>query len=103
MKTNNLFAMGFDACLLAMDASAVIAHRLVKFSALDSAALAEAQRMVAEKVEATVRLQTQLAGQMGFGFVRAIGTSLQETRKTVRGNRRRLERSARAGGGRRRR
>ena len=96
MRKNNFITMGFDAWMLALDASAVIGHRLVKLSAFDSAALAEAQRMVSEKLEAMVRLQMQLATEMGFGVVRAMGTSLTDARSAVRANRRRLEQSRRA-------
>jgi len=82
-----------DAAGLASDAAAVVNLRLARLSRLDSAAMAEAQLMVFEKVEAVLVLQWRaMAGLLGTGPAEIAVASMDHVRRKVAANRRRLSR-----------
>jgi len=86
-------SLAFDSWSMGLEASAVIGLRLMKLSAGDAEAGAEAQLMVAEKLGAAMELQMLAAtGGLGTSWETAAGRSLRHIRKAVRANRRRLGR-----------
>ncbi|HEX4739142.1 MAG TPA: hypothetical protein VH331_16450 [Allosphingosinicella sp.] len=86
-------SLAFDSWSMGLEASAVIGLRLMKLSAGDAEAGAEAQLMIAEKVGAAIELQMLAAtGGLGKTWETAAGRSLRHVRKAVRANRRRLGR-----------
>lgn len=76
--------LGLDTTLLAFEAQAVIGLRMAKLAAGGTAAQAEAQRMVSEKVVAAGEAAMQLATGASTGAVVA------GYRRKVRANHRRL-------------
>ena len=90
MKRNWL-QTGFDAWLLGLEASSVIALRTLKLAAGGAAASAEAQRMVREKLEAGLALQKlTLTGKLGRTAQGSAAKTIRHYRRKVRANRRRL-------------
>lgn len=83
--------LGYDTTLLAFEAQSVIALRMATLAAGGSAAQAEAQRMVSEKVFAAGEAAMQLATGASHGAVVA------GYRRKVRANHRRLSRGAKRG------
>jgi hypothetical protein len=82
---------GFAAWSLGIEASTVIALRTMKMAAGGPAAEQEAQRMISEKIEAGLDLQTKaLTGGLGFTPESAANRTLAHYRRKVRANRRRL-------------
>jgi hypothetical protein len=80
-----------DAWTLGFEASAVIGLRTLKLAAGGRAAEAEAERMVAEKVQSALTLQQRaLAGGLGLNPAGAAAKALAHYRRKVRANRRRL-------------
>ena len=80
----------FDAWRLTMEANAVIAQRTLLF-ATGGATQAEASRMVAEKIDSTMALQTlAFTGGLGATPQQAARKTLAHYRRKVRANRRRL-------------
>jgi hypothetical protein len=76
---------------LGLDAATVIGLRTLKIAAGGAAGAAEAQRMVGEKVEAALALQTlALTGGLGNTPLSATAKTLAHYRRRVRANRRRL-------------
>jgi len=74
-----------------MEASAVIGLRTMKIAVGGPAGEAEARRMIAEKIDAGVALQTlALTGGLGFTPHKAAAKTLSHLRRKVRANRRRL-------------
>jgi ABC-type sugar transport system substrate-binding protein len=74
-----------------MEASAVIGLRTMKIALGGAAAEAEARRMIAEKIDAGVALQTlALTGRLGVTPHHAAAKTLSHLRRKVRANRRRL-------------
>ena len=83
--------MGFDAWRLGMEASTVIGLRTLKIARGGAHADAEARRMVSEKVDAGLALQTQaFTGGLGATPASASARTLAHYRRKVRANRRRL-------------
>lgn len=83
----------FDAWRLAMEANTVIAHRALIIIAGGPGAQAEANRMVAEKIDAGIALQTlAFTGGLGATPQQAARKTLAHYRRKVRANRRRLAR-----------
>ena len=81
----------FDTWSLGLETSAVIVSRTMKLAAGGEAAEREARRMVAEKIEAALSLQTlALTGGLGATPQSAARKSLAHYRRRVRANRRRL-------------
>jgi hypothetical protein len=91
MPMNPWFRIGMAAWSLGVEASSVIALRTLKIAAGGAAADAEARRMIGEKVEAGLALQTlALTGGLGVTPHGAAGRTLVHFRRKVRANRRRL-------------
>jgi hypothetical protein len=83
--------IGLDAWSLGLEASTVIALRALKIAAGGPAAALETQRMVDEKIEAALALQTKaLTGGLGATASSAAAKTLTHYRRKVRANRRRL-------------
>jgi hypothetical protein len=87
------FDLTADSWRLGMEAQAVVALRLTKLASGDAAAMAEAHRMVSEKVLAAAEAQTRTLGEVmtGRGHL-APKRNLALYRRKVRANRRRLSR-----------
>jgi hypothetical protein len=85
------FGLAFDTLALAVESQVVVGLRLAKFAAGDTAALAEANLMVAEKAQAVLELQARgvMALMTGSPGVSARG-AVAHYRRKVRANRRRL-------------
>jgi len=86
-----LTRMGYDMMALGAEASGVVALRMLKLAAGGQAAAAEAQLMVAEKIQAAAEVQAQAWGDALAG--RGHLTPRRATalyRRKVRANRRRL-------------
>ena len=91
MVRNPWFRFGVNAWSLGTDASSVIALRALKIVAGGVAAEVEARRMVSEKIEAGLALQTlALTGGLGLTASSAATKMLTHYRRKVRANRRRL-------------
>ncbi len=91
MPKNPWFHTASAAWSLAMEASSVIALRTMKAAAGGRAAELEAGRMISEKIEAAVDLQTMvLTGRLGHSPISAANKTLALYRRKVRANRRRL-------------
>ena len=88
---NPWFGIGMSAWSLGLEAQAVIGLRTLKIAAGGAAGEAEARRMVAEKIDAGVALQTlAVTGGLGFTPHGAAAKTLTHYRRKVRANRRRL-------------
>jgi hypothetical protein len=90
-RGNPWMRLGFDAWSLGAESSAVIGLRLMKMAAGGAAAETEARRMVDEKVQAGLALQTlALTGGLGVTPHGAAAKAVAHYRRKVRANRRRL-------------
>ena len=88
---NPWFGIGLDAWRLGLEASQVVGLRAMKIAAGGTAGEAEAQRMVAEKIEAGLALQTlAMSGGLGLTPASASARTLAHYRRKVQANRRRL-------------
>jgi len=88
---NSWLGIGMSAWSLGVEASTVIALRTVKLAAGGAAGEVEARRMVSEKIDASVALQTlALSGGLGFTPQAVATRTLSHYRRKVRANRRRL-------------
>jgi hypothetical protein len=84
-------AVWADACSLGFEASSVIGLRTMKLAVGGKAAATEAQRMVREKIEASLALQGKaLSGGLGTTALSAAAKSLDHYRQKVRANQTRL-------------
>ena len=91
MSKNPWIRTGFDAWHLVIESATVIALRTLKIAAGGPAAEAESRRMVSEKVEAGMALQTlALTGGLGQTADSAATKTLAHYRRKVRANKRRL-------------
>ena len=91
MHTNPWVRAGFDAWALGIEASAVIALRMVKIGIGGAAAEAEARQMVSEKIDSGLALQAMaFTGGLGLTAHGAARKTLAHYRRKVRANRRRL-------------
>lgn len=83
--------LGWQSWLLGVEASAVIASRMMKVAAGGEPAERELQLMVNERVKAGAELQTKLA-RLGVQHApeTAVAMTLRHYRKKVAANRRRL-------------
>lgn len=96
-RANPWFGIGLDAWRLGLEASAVIGLRTLKLAQGGAEAQAEAQRMVAEKLQAALALQTLAAtGGLGATPASASARTLAHYRRKVRANRRRLSKAPKA-------
>ncbi len=93
-RLNPWAALGWSAWSLGLEASTVIGLRTLKIAAGGPAGEAEAHRMVAEKIDAGLALQTMaLSGGLGFTPQDAASRTLTHYRRKVRANRRRLSKA----------
>ncbi len=93
MRPNDAFNLMIDSWQLGMEAWTVIGLRLPRLLTANPAAIAEAQLMVGEKVEAAAVLQWKaLTGALGSSPGEALRASVSHYRKGVGKNRRRLSR-----------
>ena len=93
MVKANPFSLMIDSWQLGVEAWMVIALRIPKLLAGNSAAAREAHLMVAEKVEAVSALQWKaLTGTLGTDPDAAMRNSIAHYRKAVARNQRRLSR-----------
>ena len=85
--------LGQSVFMLGGESASVIALRSMKIAAGGAAAEREARRMVEEKIAAAQALQLlALTGGLGFGLPTVAQSSLNNYRRKVRANRRRLSR-----------
>ena len=90
-RGNPWFAIGLDAWRLGMEASTVIGLRTLKIAQGGANARAETERMINEKIEAGVALQTlAMTGALGSTPASASARTLAHYRRKVKANRRRL-------------
>jgi hypothetical protein len=91
MESNPWLRLGFSAWALGMEASSVIALRTLKILAGGAAGEAEARRMIDEKIQAGLDLQSMaLTGGLGLTADGAAAKVVTHYRRKVRANRRRL-------------
>ena len=89
--TNPWLRIGMDAWTLGIEASTVIGLRTLKIAAGGAAGEAEFMRMITEKVDAGLALQSKaLKGALGPSPDRAAAASLAHVRRKVRANHKRL-------------
>ncbi len=90
---NPWFKLGMQSWMLGVEASSVVAARVLKMSAGGVAAQREFDLMIAEKIEAGAQLQTKLA-KLGSKAApaTAVATTLRHYRRKVTANRVRLSR-----------
>jgi hypothetical protein len=90
---NPWLRLGWQSWALGMEASSVVALRMMKLAAGGAAAEAEAARMVAEKSKAALELQAMLwTGALGVTGPSVAAKTIQHYRRKVGANRRRLVR-----------
>lgn len=90
-RRNSWMTASMDAWRLGIEASAVIGLRTMKIAAGGTEAQAEANRMVAEKIESLWSLQASaMTGALGSTPQRAAAKTIAHYRRKVRANRRRL-------------
>jgi len=96
MRTNNgWLRAGMSLWGLTLDSMAVISLRTAKIAMGGKEAEAEAQKMVSEKIEAGLALQTMaMTGGLGMTPESALTKTLAHYRPKVRANRRRLAKSS---------
>ena len=85
------FDIWLDAMSLGLEAASVIGLRVVTIGAGGPAGLAEAQRMIGEKIEASLTLQAKaITGGLGITLFSAATGTLDHYRQKVLANRSRL-------------
>lgn len=93
MQKTDPMGIAFDSWRLGLEAWTVIGLRIPRLLTGDAKAMIEAQRMVAEKIEAVSVLQWKaMTGGLGVSPDAAMKASVAHYRKAVGKNRRRLER-----------
>ncbi|QCB37282.1 hypothetical protein E5554_05195 [Sphingobium sp. PAMC28499] len=96
MRTASSLSLTFDCWSLGLEAWSVIGMRLPRLMSGNASAMAEAQLMVREKMEAAALLQWKfMTGSLGASAPAMMSASVTHYRKAVRKNRRRLARPAR--------
>jgi hypothetical protein len=91
---NAWVGLSFDAWMLGVEASSVIAQRSLLLAAGGPSAGPEALRMISEKIDAGLALQGKaLRGELGLTPAAATARTLAHYRRKVRANRRRLARA----------
>jgi hypothetical protein len=91
MARNPWLRLGLNTWALGMEASQVIALRTLKILSGGAAGQVEARRMVDEKIQAGLDLQSAaLTGSLGLTAEGAAGKVVSHYRRKVRANRRRL-------------
>lgn len=90
-RANPWIGIGFDAWRLGVEASTVVGLRTLRLAQGGEAARLEAERMLNEKVEAGIALQSlAMTGGLGLTPARASARTLAHYRRKVSANRRRL-------------
>ena len=90
-RANPWIGIGFDAWRLSVEASTVIGLRTLRIAQGGEPGRAEAERMVSEKIESALTLQTlAMTGGLGLTPAGASRRTLAHYRRKVRANRRRL-------------
>ncbi|NYT40719.1 hypothetical protein HZY97_08120 [Sphingomonas sp. R-74633] len=90
---SSAWEFGFDLWSLSVEANTVIALRTFKIANGGSAAMAEANLMVAEKIETAIEAQARLlTGGFGASPGGASRALVRHYGKKIRSNRRRLSR-----------
>ena len=90
-RRNPWASIGFSTWALGIEASSVIALRTLKIAQGGAVGAAEAERMVQEKMDAAVELQSlALSGGLGLTPASAAKKAVAHDRRKVRANRRRL-------------
>ena len=80
-----------NAWALGMEASAVIGLRIAKMATDGAGSSEEAQRMISEKLDSVIELQTaMMTGKLGTTPLEGTQKVLRHYRRKVRANRRRL-------------
>ena len=88
---NPWIGIGWNAWSLGIEASSVIGLRTLKIAAGGPAAALEAERMIAEKIDAAAALHAlAMSGGLGVTPAGAASKTLAHYRRKVRANRRRL-------------
>jgi hypothetical protein len=91
MKKDSWLRAGMSAWTLGVEASTVIALRLMKLARGGPAAKAEARRMVNEKIKANLDLQAKaMTGRLGRTPEKAVEKAVAHYLPKVKANRRRL-------------
>jgi hypothetical protein len=94
VKTTPWIGAGFDAWLLAFEATGVITLRMMKLAAGGPEANREARRMVSEKIAASTDLWMRaMTGGLGSTAHGVTTRTLAHYRPKVRANRRRLSKT----------
>lgn len=90
-KSSNWFGIGMDAWMLGAEANMVIAMRMGAMAMGGPKAAAEAERMVSEKVAASMALGLDIAtGKHGSSPESVISGSIKHYSRSVTANRKRL-------------
>jgi len=93
MKAPHWSTLSWQAWLLGVEASSVIASRLIALSSGDRAARREFNLMVSEKTQAAIELQAKLMKPGAAATPEAaVDTAIRHYRGKVAANRRRLSR-----------
>lgn len=93
MTKNPWLDLSFRAFQLGAESQAVIALRMMKLAAGGSAAAAETQLMVSEKIEAAAAAQAHMTASLMSGTgLQGANRAVAHYRRKVRANRRRLSR-----------
>lgn len=96
IRPTDWMTLALDGWRLGAEASAVVAMRMAKLATGDAAAMAEAQRMVSEKLEAAAMLQWKaMTGDLGGSQAECASATIAHYRKAVARNRKRLSRKSR--------
>ncbi|ACB93726.1 hypothetical protein [Beijerinckia indica] len=91
MKSNPWLRASFSALTLSVEASSVIALRMMKLVAGGKAAEREARRMVNEKIKANLNLGVKaMTGKLGSTPQSVIEKTSKHYNRKVRANKRRL-------------
>jgi hypothetical protein len=91
MREPTSLSLTFDCWNLGLEACSVNGKRLPRLMTGNAAAMAEAQLMVSEKLDAVARLQWKMmTGQLGTSGPAMLDASVAHYRKAVRRNQRRL-------------
>ena len=94
MARNSWLHLGLRSWALGMEASQVMALRTLKILSGGSAGQAEARRMIDEKLQAAIELQSAaLRGNLGLTPPSVCGKVMSRYQRKVRSNRQRLRRS----------
>jgi hypothetical protein len=93
-RRNSLAQLSWDAWALGLEASTVMGLRTLRIATGGDPDGVEARRMISEKIEAAMALQTlAFSGALGLSAVSVTAGTMKHYRRKVRANRRRLSRA----------